>query len=208
MIALALALSLAAAGGPNEVDIPRSMSFDEFKPAASSFAFDPVAEPAAPPQDFALFIVAHVGTAGAYDADHPCFLVGGGARAHILSWLGAEATIDFQTKQKVEGSASIFQVPFMFAALFYPPLDWPVRPYGAFGIGWTVTDVTVPGPGNDENDANLLFFLGFGVEYELGSNFVVTADLRFVFAQDPPRSGDFSADWAQFTIGIMLRLTK
>ena len=208
MIALALALSLAAAGGPNDVDIPRSMSFDEYKPFASSFAFDPAAEPAEPPKDFALFIVAHLGIAGAYDADHPAFVVGGGARVHIFPWLGAEATIDFQTKQKVEDSASIFQVPFMFAALFYPPLDWPIRPYGAFGIGWTVTDVTVPGPGNDENDANLLFFIGFGVEYELGSNLVVTADLRFVFAQDPPHSGDFSADWAQFTIGIMLRLTK
>lgn len=211
MIALVLALSLAAAGGPNDIDIPRSMSFDEFRTPVPSFAFEPMAEPAAPPEGFALFVAAHLGVAGAYDADHPCFLIGGGARVHILPWLGAEATIDFQTKQKVTdngANASIFQVPFMFAALFYPPFDWPVRPYASFGIGWTVTDVTAPGPGNDDNSANLLFLIGFGAEYELSKTFVLTADLRFVFAQDPPHSGNFSADWAQFTVGILLRLTK
>jgi outer membrane protein with beta-barrel domain len=205
MIALALAFSLAAAGGPDDLDLPRTMSLDEFRFAA----VEP--EPAAPPPGFALFLAAHMGIAGAYDADNPAFVIGGGVRAHILSWLGADASIDFQTKQKItvgSANASVFQVPFQFAALFYPPLELPFRPYGAFGIGWTVTDITVPGPGNDVNDANLLFFLGFGAEFELTSNLVVTADLRFIFAQDPPRSGNFSADWIQFTLGLMLKLTR
>jgi len=201
MIALALALFIAAAGGPDDLDLPRSLSLDEFKFSA----------PAAPPPDFALFVTAHIGTAGAYDADNPCFLIGGGARLHILPWLGADASIDFQTKQKVKEpgpDASIFQVPFEFAALFYPPLQLPFRPYGAAGLGWTVTDVTAPGPGNDSTSGNLLFFIGFGAEFELSSHFFVTADLRFVFAQDPPHSGSFSADWIQFTLGLMLKLTK
>lgn len=200
MIALALALSLAAAGGPDDLGIPRWMSFDDFRPAASI-----PAEPAAK-ADFELFANVHIGVAGAYDADNPCFVFGGGARAHILPWLGGEATIDFQTKQKVADRVAIFQVPFEFAALFYPPVDWPVRPYGLAGLGFTITDITVPG--NDQTDLNLLFFLGFGAEFELAPNLVADANLRFVFAQDPRNTGDFSADWIQFTVGLLLKLSK
>lgn len=199
MIALALALAMAA-GGPNDHDLPRTMSLDEFTFAS----VEP--EPAAA-GDLALLVGVHIGTAGAYDADHPCFVFGIGARMHILPWLGADATIDFQTKQKVEDAASIFQVPWMVAGVFYLPLELPVRPYGLFGFGWTITDVTVPGAG-DDTDLNALFFLGFGAELELSNNLFVDANLRFVFAGDPPRSGDFSADWCQFTIGILLKLTN
>ena len=202
MIALALALSLAAAGGPNDLDVPRSMSFDEFKAPAPAFA----AEPAAAGKDFALFVNLHIGVAGAYDADNPAFVFGGGARVHILSWLGAEATIDFQTKQKVMDQVAIFQVPFEFAALFYLPLELPFRPYGLAGIGWTITDVTIPG--NDKSDLNMMFLLGFGVELELSPNLLVDANLRFIFVSDPPNTGNFSADWIQFTVGLLLKLSK
>jgi opacity protein-like surface antigen len=200
MIALALALSLVAAGGPDDLAIPRSMSFDDFRPAAPI----PV-EPAAA-ADFRLFAEVHLGIAGAYDADNPCFVFGGGVRAHILPWLGADATMDFQTKQKVADQVSIFQVPFEFAALFYAPVDWPIRPYALAGLGFTITDITVPG--NDQTDLNLLFFLGFGAEFELSPNLFADANLRFVFAQDPRNTGDFSADWIQFTVGILLKLSK
>jgi hypothetical protein len=200
MIALALALSLAAAGGPNDLDVPRTMSLEEFRWSA----FEP--KPAAAPADFELFLGLHIGLAGAYDADNPAFVFGGGVRAHILPWLGADATIDFQTKQKVEDRVAIFQVPFEFAALFYLPLEIPLRPYGQFGIGFTITDITIPG--NDETDLNLLFFLGFGAELELADNLLADANLRFVFAQDPRNTGDFSADWIQFTVGLLLKLAK
>ena len=99
-----------------------------------------------------------------------------------------------------------FNFPFMFAGLFYPPIDLgPLRPYGIFGFGWTITDISGPNV-KDDTDANLLFFLGFGVEYELSPHVAIDANVRFVFAQDPPHSGDFSADWAQFTIGILFKL--
>lgn len=201
MLSLALALSLAAAGGPGDLDLPRTLGADE------STYFAPA--PAAAHEDLAFFAGLHLGVGGAYDADHPCFIIGANGRAHILPWLGADVSIDFQTKQKVDNSASIFQVPFMFTGLFYPPLgDLPIRPYGQFGIGFSITDVTVPGPGADTSDAELLFHLGFGVEFELSPNFLLDANVRFVFIQDPPRSGNFSADWAQFTVGIMIKLSK
>ena len=50
--------------------------------------------------------------------------------------------------------------------------------------------------------------LGFGAEFDLADNVMVDANVRFVFVQDPPHTGDFSADWAQFTVGIMFRLSK
>jgi opacity protein-like surface antigen len=142
------------------------------------------------------------------DADHPCFLFGGTARAGIFEWLGADLSIDFQTKQRVDDAVSVFQVPFMFTALFYPPLELPVRPYGQIGFGFTITDVTVPGPGTDDTDLNALFHFGFGAEYELAKNVLVDGNLRFVFATDPPHAGDFDAHWIQFTIGILFKLSN
>lgn len=196
MIALTLALALATGG---DTDLPRSLSLDE-----SRFTSP---EPAQA-DNFVLWVGGHFGAVGMYDADHPAILLGAEARAHILSWLGASATFDVQTKQKVEDAVSVFQVPFQFAGLFYPPLDLPLRPYGMFGIGWTITDVTVPG-GSDESDANLLFFLGFGAEYALSKDFLLDANLRFVFAQDEPFKGsNVSADWIQFSVGFLLRLSR
>ena len=57
-------------------------------------------------------------------------------------------------------------------------------------------------------ELNLLGFLGFGAEFELSANVMLDANVRFVFAQDPRDTGDFSADWAQFTVGILFKLAK
>jgi hypothetical protein len=127
-------------------------------------------------------------------------------RTRLLDWLGIDATIDFQSKQKVVDRVAIFQVPFEFAALFYLPLKLPVRPYGLAGLGFTITDVTLPG--DDTTELNLLLFLGFGAELELSPNLLVDASLRFVVSQDPRNTGSFSADWIQFTVGILFKLSK
>jgi opacity protein-like surface antigen len=179
------------------------MSLDEFR-----FT---VVEPApAAPADVGLYVGLHIGLAGAYDADNPAFVFGGGVRAHILPWLGADATIDFQTKQKFDignnNDVSIFQVPFQFAGLFYLPLELPIRPYGLVGLGFTITDITFRG--EDKTELNMMFFLGFGAELELSSNMLVDASLRFIFAQDPRNTGDISADWIQFTVGLLIKLSK
>jgi len=198
----ALAIALALALGPTDLEE------DRLPTSLSAFA-----EPVPPPKEqYELWFGGHLGVAGAYDGDSPCFVIGFEARMQILPWLAAGATIDFQSKQEVDDApgAHFFQVPFMFAGHFYPPLDLmdnKLRPYGLFGFGFTITDVSGPSV-KDETDLNLLFFLGFGAEWELGSNLMLDANVRFVFAQDPPHSGDFSADWAQFTVGILLKLAK
>jgi opacity protein-like surface antigen len=186
---LALALVLLSAAGPDDLDLPRTLSVDVPPPK----------------EEFDLWIGGHLGVAGAYDADHPAFVIGGNVRAQILPWLGVDGSLDFQTKQEVDNSADIFQIPFMATALFYPPFDLPVRLYGQAGFGWTITNVS---NGDDDTDLNLLFHLGFGAEFDLADNLMLDANVRFVFATDPPHSGDFSADWAQFTVGILFRLSK
>jgi opacity protein-like surface antigen len=193
----ALALALALALGPADLEdgrLPLSLA-------------DSYVERAAAKDEVSMSVGGHLGVAGAYDGDDPCFVIGATFRAQFLSWLGAEASLDFQTRQGVERSpASISQIPFMFAGLVYPPIDLgPLRPYGMFGFGWSITSISGPGVDSDTS-ANLLFFLGFGAEYELSPQVALDANLRFVFAQDPPHSGDFSADWAQFTIGILFKL--
>jgi opacity protein-like surface antigen len=201
MIAVALALGLAAVGGGRpDTDLPRSLSVDE-----TPYLVAP--KPAAVDEG-SLWIGGHLGVAGAYDADNPAFLIGANARFHILPWLGADGSLDFQTRQEIDdGAGDIFQIPFEFAALFYLPIEAPVRPYGMAGLGWTITKFNPVHHGSD-TDLNLLFFLGFGAEFELQPNILLDANLRFVFAQDPPHSGDFSADWIQFTVGIMFKLSK
>jgi len=194
----ALALALALALGPTDLEdrLPRSLS--------ESY----VAPPADEKQE--VWVGGHLGVAGAYDGDSPCFTIGFEGRMQILPWLGVSATIDFQTKQEIEDApgADFFQVPFMFSALFYPPIDLgKLRLYGLAGVGFTITDVSGPSV-HDNTDLNLLFILGFGAEFEISPNVMLDANVRFVWAQDPPDTGNFSADWAQFTVGILFKLAK
>src|SRR5262249_55046180 len=109
MNALALAVALALGPGDPEADgLPLRLA-------------DVLVEPAPLAKDeISMWLGGHIGVAGAYDGDDPCFTAGVNFRVHILPWLGAEATLDFETNQGVEhSSARIFQVPFMFSALFY-----------------------------------------------------------------------------------------
>lgn len=197
----ALALVLALALGPTDLEdrLPRSLS-EAFVP--------PVAPP--PDEANALWVGGHLGVAGAYDGDAPCFVIGFDGRMQLKPWLAVNVSVDFQTKQEIDDApgADFFQVPFMAAALFYPQLGLgQLRPYGQAGAGFTITDVSGPSV-KDDTDLNLLFFLGFGVEFELNPNVILDANVRFVWASDPPNTGDFSADWAQFTVGLLFKMAK
>jgi opacity protein-like surface antigen len=209
MIALAVAFSLTAAAGFDDTDLPRSLSLGESRFEVPGLAVEPVVPPRA---ELSWWAGPHLGVAAAYDASGPAFLLGGSGRVHILPWLGAEVSIDFQTKQAFEQSQiHIFQVPFEFAALFYPRVEGPVRPYGTAGIGFTITDVTYSkslAGLKDQTDLNALFFLGFGAEFELQPNILVDANLRFIFATDPPHFSGNSTDWIQFTIGVLVKLSQ
>jgi hypothetical protein len=196
-----LALVLALAAGPADFEdsrLPTHLAESMTEPAAKA--------------DPEWWVGPHLGVAGAYDAADPTFLIGAAGRVHILPWLGAEASIDFQLRQSFEqDQIHLFQVPFEFTGLFYPPVgDSPIRPYGLAGFGFTITSTSYTGglSRGDSTDLNLLFFIGFGAEFELEPNIALDASLRFVFSQDPPHFAGNSADWIQFTIGILFKLSK
>jgi len=203
MIALALALGLAASAGPNDTDLPRSLSVDETPYL--------VAVPAAK-DELSWWVGGHLGFTDAYDAADLNFVIGGGVRAKILPWLGAEATIDFNTRQSFEdGQIHVVQVPIEIAALIYLPLELPVQPYGIVGLGFTFSNTTYSGALgglNDNMEVNPLFLLGFGVEFEVADNILLDANLRFVFANNPQHFQGNSADWLQLTFGVLFKLSK
>jgi hypothetical protein len=194
----ALALALALALGPADLEDRLPVSLSEM--------------PAPPPKEqYDIWLGGHLGVAGAYDGDSPAFTIGFEGRTQILPWLAGGASIDFQTAQEIDDAPGVdfFQIPFMFTGYFYPPLDVleKLRLYGLAGFGFTITNVDVPGR-SDDTDLNLLCFIGFGAEWELAPNMMLDANVRFVWAADPPDTGNFSADWAQFTVGFLFKLAK
>lgn len=200
MNALALALALAWGPGDFEEDrLPRSLS--------ESFGL-PIQEPAK--EGHEVLLGGHLGVVDAADGDGPGLVVGFEWRIHFLPWLGACGSIDYQSKQQVDHTTgnNFFQIPLMWSLLLYPPIDLgPLRLYGQAGTGFTVTNVSGSSIRTD-TDVNLLGFLGVGAEFQLASNVWIDANARIVSATPPPNTGDFNADWAQFTVGVFFKLAK
>jgi opacity protein-like surface antigen len=198
MNALVLALSLALGPGGFEEDrLPRSLS---------ESVYPPVAAPAG--EDHEVLVGIHLGAASSADGGTPSFVAGFEWRIHILPWLGALGTVDYLTKEQADNllGADVLQVPFMWSVLLYPPIDLgPFRPYGQAGVGFTITDVSGV-HSLDSTDINLLYSLGFGVEFKLGSSLLLNADVRYIWGNDPPGPVRLSGDWKQVTVGLLYKL--
>ncbi len=198
----ALLLAAIVAWGPADPDPDRL-------PARLEEDLAPLLEAREEPE---WWVGAHLGVAGAYDAADPCFLIGFNGRVQLRPWLAVDASLDFQTREHFEhDQIHLFQVPFEFAAIFYPPLgEGILRPYGQAGVGFTITSTDYTGTlsRGDSTDLNLLFFIGFGAQLELSPNVAIDANLRFVFVQDPPHFAGNNSDWIQFTVGVMFKLAR
>jgi opacity protein-like surface antigen len=197
----ALALALALAWGPDfeEDRLPRSLSDAYVLP-----------DEAPDKAGREILLGGHLGVVDAVDGDGPGLVVGFEWRIHMLPWLGACGSIDYQSRQQVDQAPGnhFFQVPLMWSLLFYPPVDLgPLRLYGQVGTGFTVTNVSGSSV-RTGTDVNFLGFLGVGAEFQLSSNLWLDANARFVSAKPPPNTGDFNADWAQFTVGVFYNLGK
>src|ERR1043166_2272140 len=108
MTTLALALVLAA----TDPDLPRVLGDDVAPPAITQF------------YDLPAWSLEPQAARGQHAVVFP------------LPRLPLEGSIDIQTEQSYEnGDIHIFLFPVQFTALFYPPVDWPVRPYGLGGSG-------------------------------------------------------------------------
>ncbi len=198
MDVLTLALALALSPGDLEDPLPRRLS-------------DSLIQEAEPPLqvDHAVLVGGHVGVVDREIGDNHSPVIGFEWRIHILPWLAAGGSVDYQTDSKTDevSGADYFQVPLMWSLLLSLPLDLgPFRPYGLVGGGFTITYVS--GELLREVDLTILYFTGVGLEVELSSAFVLDAGFRYVKTQEPIGSRDFSADWSQLTVGLLYKLTK
>jgi opacity protein-like surface antigen len=200
MNALALAVALAMGPtDPGEDRLPLNLA-------------EATAEPARAKANPEWWVGGHIGLASAYDSDDVSLDVGFNGRVQLMPWLAVDASLDFQTRQNFEhDQIHVVQIPFEFGALFYPLQDGgPLRPYGQAGVGFSISDTSYTGSlgRSDSTDFNLLFFLGLGAEFLLNENVAFDASLRFVFVQDPPHFAGNSADFLQFTVGVLFKLAK
>jgi opacity protein-like surface antigen len=195
-------LLLFALGGE---DLPRTLA-SEVPHVRWSLDPEAAAPKAAPLLTWTLG--ARIGVASAYDSDDEAFDIGAQLRVRILDWLGAEASIDVQSKQSYEhNDIDVFILPIQFSALFYPPLDWVVKPYGVAGVGFYYYDVTYSGAlaaKKDKSDFRPGFHLGFGIEYAVTPSISVNSDLRFLFINGSASGNDF--DYFQLTFGVNFKL--
>jgi opacity protein-like surface antigen len=200
MNALVLALGLVLGPEGFEEDrLPRSLS-ESFYP--------PVTAPAE--EGHAVLVGIHLGAARAAEGGNAALIAGFEWRIHILPWLGAGGTADYMSKEQADTllGADVLQVPFTWSILLYPPLDLgPFRPYGQAGFGFTITDVSGIHSLNT-TDVNLLYTLGFGVEFNLGSGFMLDANARYSWGNDPPGAVRLSGDWKQVTVGLLYKLPR
>ena len=157
-----LALLLALSSGGPEVELPRTLAGDLYIVRGA----DPV-DPQAK-VDLLWSVGGHLGVASAFDSDDAAFLIGGHGRVHILPWLGAEARLDFQTPQTYDsGDVDVDVFAIQVSALFYVPVDWPVKPYGIAGVGIYIVDVSYSGAlgyKKDTSDVEVGFHIGGGTE--------------------------------------------
>lgn len=194
-----LALLLALSTG--DLDLPRDLASER------DFALEAVEARAQKP-DLAWSVGGHLGVASSFDSDNAAFLIGGHARVRILPWLGAEGALDFQTPQSYEsGDIDVTVFGIQVSALFYLPVDWPVKPYGVAGFGLYIVDVSYGGAlaaKKDTTDVEFGFHIGVGAEYALTPAISLDADLRFIFMTGSASGNDF--DYLQFTVGVSFKI--
>lgn len=209
MSVLAIVLALAA----TDVDLPRFLG-DEPRvlPAVESrdlpeWGLAPPQAAARAPNALQWTIGGHLGIASAFDSDDSAFDIGGQVRLiGLLPWLTIEGSIDLQTRQTYEnGDIEVLVFPIQFTAIFYPPVDFPVKPYGLVGFGLYYEDIRFSGALGYKDDRTAIepgFHIGFGGDWAITPEIVLNADLRFVFLSHPGGLQGNDLDYLQFTVGI------
>ena len=191
----ALIMALALATGPGlyeEPTLPRSLDVDlpafEESTLPRSLS-ESLVVPAAAPVDLQWFVGGHL--AITYVPSGPGFAgleFGGQVRVKILPWLGAEASLDVNWIE--QGNLS---VPIRFAALFYPPIEGTIHPYGIAGFGFAIYNNGAGAFGD--------FFFGGGAEFEIQKNIMLDASLRFNII-----TAGGSIDYLEFMFGVLFKL--
>ncbi len=180
---LVLAGMCALGDADPEKALPRTLGASWFEPAPqdddkrrrrgdqAEFSFGPVA-----------------GYIKARDADRGTWFGGVQARFRFARIFAVEGSITFHQDEFFDGDVEVTTYPVQVTGLILPFPDSPVEPYGLAGAGWYYQRFEFDGPGGldeEETDRSFGVHVGAGVLAELGRNFSVFGDFRWIFMDEP-----------------------
>lgn len=189
-------LSAAAAAVAQEAYREPLLALDR-EPAEAWSRVDPAGEAAAtlePVQagmDMQFTAGLRVGYLRAPDADRGTWTGGVQARLYLLEgYLGAEASIEFHQDEFADGDIVVTTYPVQVTGLVFPlagQKELPIQPYGLVGFGWYYTRIDYDASlgTDDETERFTGVHVGVGGDLKLGENFVLNADFRWVFVDEP-----------------------
>ncbi len=153
-----------------------------------------------------------IGYYKARDADQGNFMGGAACRLKLIPVLGVEASINYRQEKYVNDALTVRSWPVMITGLIYP---LPIA-YGAIGAGWYNTTFDYDQSKfplqdfKDETKQEVGWNFGGGVELPVGSNFKLTAAIRYVFLnydfKQIPGRGDLNSNFTVFTVGFLFGL--
>lgn len=148
------------------------------------------------------------------DAEEGNVLGGLQLRGRLSPVFGIEAAVEYRAGQEygIEGVQSVETsfVPVTASALVFLPVSDHFSPYGVAGLGAYYTIYDAEGFSEDiDNEFNVGYHLGFGLEIPFNQNVALNADYRYLFLN--PDRNEESLDDTKFsgnavTVGLMFYL--
>ena len=155
-----------------------------------------------------------VGFYKANNADEGNFYFGAQSRIRLGPVFGLEGSIEYRGGQKYNvapGQSVTTQfIPVTASTMLFLPVSENFAPYGVAGLGAYYTIYDYDGAfSNETNDEfNLGYHLGFGVEFPLSSNAALNFDYRYLFLNSDTNEQNFNGEYSgnTFTAGLMFYL--
>lgn len=135
-------------------------------------------------------------------------------RGRLSPVFGLEAAVEYRAGQEygIDGVQSMETsfVPATASALLFLPVSDHFAPYGVAGLGAYYTIYDTEGFSEDiDNEFNVGYHLGFGLEIPFNQNVALNADYRYLFL-NPDRNEESLEDTKfsgnAFTVGLMFYL--
>ena len=145
------------------------------------------------------------------DADEGNAFGGIQVRGRFNRILGVEAAVEYRGGQKygLEGAQTVETsfVPVTASALLFLPVSENFQPYGVAGLGAYYTIYDTEGIEDDiDNEFNLGYHLGFGLEIPFNEKVALNADYRYLFLNPDDNEQNFNDtkfSGNAFTVGLM-----
>ncbi|MFI5180483.1 MAG: outer membrane protein [Thermoanaerobaculia bacterium] len=172
------------------------------------------ARPAA--AQFSAAIGAHLGYSKSKDADSGSFIGGAQLRLRLLSFIGAEALVEYRKSTYQAGGVDVLKVedfPVQLSAMLYLAPTGPFQVYALGGYGAHITKSTGLGPNAayaDTSQTKWAPHVGGGLEIWTSQNLFLTADIRYTFlsigslsdVESQYQTGSLSANYWSATLGL------